>query len=119
METPPFFPHLNAALNATALVLLVTGYLLIKRGRERGHKIAMLSCFAVSVMFLASYLRYHGNYPRRFLPGDAAPLVYNIYQFILWTHIAGQAGHFRSGCMYRLRVFWYISFCTSSTMVAS
>ena len=88
LETPPFFPHLNAALNATALVLLVTGYLLIKRGRERGHKIAMLSCFAVSVMFLASYLWYHGNYPRRFLPGDAAPLVYYTYQFILWTHIA-------------------------------
>ena len=88
LETLPLFPHLNAALNATALVLLVTGYLLIQRGRERGHKIAMLSCFAVSVVFLASYLWYHGNYPRRFLPGDASPLVYYAYQFILWTHIA-------------------------------
>ena len=36
------------------MVLLVTGYLLIKRGRERAHKITMLSCFAVSVLFLAA-----------------------------------------------------------------
>ncbi|MBX7168434.1 MAG: DUF420 domain-containing protein [Pirellulales bacterium] len=52
-------PALNAALNATSGVLLVVGLLLIKAGRERAHRNMMLTAFAVSVVFLASYLTYH------------------------------------------------------------
>ena len=88
VETP-FFPHLNAALNGTAMVLLVTGYLLIKRGQERAHKITMLCCFAVSILFLASYLYYHlavigGS--RKF-PLEAATAVRYFYYVILLTHV--------------------------------
>ncbi len=52
-------PHVNASLNALATVLLVVGYVLIKRRQEAAHKWTMLACFAVSVVFLACYLTYH------------------------------------------------------------
>lgn len=53
------FPHINAALNALATILLVAGWWLIKRRQERAHRVVMLSCFGVSCAFLASYLFYH------------------------------------------------------------
>jgi uncharacterized membrane protein YozB (DUF420 family) len=48
--------HVNAALNATATVLLVAGLLLIKRGQVTAHKWTMLTAFGVSAAFLACYL---------------------------------------------------------------
>lgn len=51
--------HLNAALNGLATVLLVIGWVLIRRGRERAHGRVMLAAFFVSCLFLASYLTYH------------------------------------------------------------
>ena len=51
--------HLNAGLNAIATALLVLGYVLIKRGAYRAHGWAMLAAFAVSCLFLISYLTYH------------------------------------------------------------
>jgi uncharacterized membrane protein YozB (DUF420 family) len=54
-------PGVNAALNATTALLLTTGYVLIRRGRRRAHRAVMLSAFAVSVLFLASYLYYHAH----------------------------------------------------------
>ena len=52
-------PHVNAVLNAAATLLLVIGFLLIKRGNVVAHKRTMLSCFGVSVVFLVCYLSYH------------------------------------------------------------
>ena len=60
-------PAVNASLNGLATVLLVLGYLLIKRRRETAHKWTMLGAFAVSTLFLASYLAYH------FQKGAATP----------------------------------------------
>jgi putative membrane protein len=51
--------HVNAALNAVATVLLVAGFLLIKRGRVTAHMGVMLSAFVVSTVFLGCYLWYH------------------------------------------------------------
>ncbi len=51
--------HLNAALNALAAVLLVVGYVLIKRKHPLAHGRVMLAAFAVSCLFLVSYLVYH------------------------------------------------------------
>ena len=47
---------LNAALNAVAGVMLVLGYVAIKRGDPERHKRLMLSALAVSVLFLISYV---------------------------------------------------------------
>jgi uncharacterized membrane protein YozB (DUF420 family) len=54
-----YLPTVNATLNATATVLLVWGYWLIKHRREAAHKRVMLSAFAVSIAFLTCYLVYH------------------------------------------------------------
>jgi uncharacterized membrane protein YozB (DUF420 family) len=54
-------PALNALLNATAAVLLVFGYRLIRAGRREAHRRVMLSAFGVSIAFLVSYLVYHAQ----------------------------------------------------------
>jgi len=54
-------PALNATLNGTAAVLLVCGYLLIRRGRIQVHRRVMLTAFGVSIAFLISYLVYHAQ----------------------------------------------------------
>ncbi len=51
-------PHIDATLNAIATVLLITGYVLIKQGREAAHKRTMLTCFGVSVVFLVCYVTH-------------------------------------------------------------
>lgn len=52
-------PTLNAVLNATAAALLAAGYRMIRQGRREAHRRLMLAAFAVSVLFLVSYLVYH------------------------------------------------------------
>ena len=48
-------PSINAALNATAAVLLVWGYILIRSKRIALHRRVMLCAFAASSLFLAFY----------------------------------------------------------------
>jgi putative membrane protein len=78
-------PALNATLNAIAAVLLVIGYVEIRRGRVRQHRRAMLGAFAVSALFLASYLTYHANAGSRPFPGSGP--IRAVYFAILITHI--------------------------------
>jgi putative membrane protein len=82
-------PHVNASLNGLATVLLIAGYVLIKRRQEAAHKWTMLACFGVSVLFLCSYLTYHGNIPggsKRFPPDPPAAVRYGYYA-LLASHI--------------------------------
>lgn len=68
---------LNASLNGLATVLLVTGYVLIKRRNERAHKNVMLAAFVVSSVFLVSYLAYHAQVGSvTFQGSDAAKAFY-------------------------------------------
>ncbi len=84
----PLLPHVNASLNALATLLLVVGYVLIKRRREAAHRRTMLGCFAVSVLFLACYLTYHANTAavNRF-PAYPPAAVRIAYYLILLTHV--------------------------------
>ena len=50
---------LNAILNGTSAVLLVAGYSAIRAGKREVHKKFMISAFAVSTVFLVSYVVYH------------------------------------------------------------
>jgi len=50
---------LNAFLNATATVLLVAGYIFIKRKQVGAHRACMIAALVVSAAFLTSYLTYH------------------------------------------------------------
>jgi putative membrane protein len=52
-------PALNATLNGTSALLLVAGYIAIRRRRRSIHRALMLSAVGTSILFLASYLYYH------------------------------------------------------------
>jgi putative membrane protein len=54
-------PALNAVLNTSSALLLLSGWLLIRRRRRDAHRLAMLGALAVSAAFLASYLVYHSE----------------------------------------------------------
>ena len=53
--------HLNAVLNGTALLLVLSGLRAIKQKKETRHKCLMLTAGLVSAFFLISYLIYHFN----------------------------------------------------------
>lgn len=78
-------PAVNAALNLTAAVLLVVGYVLIKRRRETAHKWTMLAALATSVVFLGCYLVYH--YHVGSVRFEGPPTVRVVYLAILLTHV--------------------------------
>lgn len=77
--------HVNATLNALAAVLLVAGYVLIKRRRETAHKRVMLTAFGVSTAFLVCYLYYH--YQVQHVRFTAEGAIRFVYYAILASHI--------------------------------
>jgi putative membrane protein len=77
-------PSINAALNATAAVLLVWGYVLIRRRRIQTHRKVMLAAFVTSSLFLVCYLVYHAQVGSVHFPGTGAIRV--LYFSILGTH---------------------------------
>ena len=54
-------PTLNAILNFTSFILLLSGYYFIRRKKITAHKSCMISALIVSSVFLISYLIYHYN----------------------------------------------------------
>src|SRR3954470_5718835 len=54
-------PAYNAALNAGSALMLMTGFILIRNGRVKAHSVCMVSAFALSSIFLVSYLTYHAH----------------------------------------------------------
>ena len=80
-----FLPTLNGSLNAIVSVLLVCGWVFIKRKQEAAHKACMLAATALSALFLASYLVYHFHHRMTAFPGTgwSRPL----YFTILITHV--------------------------------
>ena len=77
-------PALNAVLNSTAAVLLVTGWLLIRRKRIDAHRRVMIAAFGVSTLFLISYLVYHFNVGSVRFQKDGT--IRTVYLTILGTH---------------------------------
>lgn len=49
-------PALNAGLNATATILLLAGFAFVKSERKIAHRNCMTAAFAVSCVFLATYV---------------------------------------------------------------
>jgi uncharacterized membrane protein YozB (DUF420 family) len=77
-------PALNATLNATAAVLLTTGYVLIRRGRVAQHRAVMIAACCTSVLFLISYLTYHAQIGSKHFEGKGSIRI--VYFTILLTH---------------------------------
>jgi uncharacterized membrane protein YozB (DUF420 family) len=78
-------PRLNACLNGIATVLLLAGYDRIRRRQISAHRACMLSAFAVSVLFLISYVIYHYNVGSVKFPGIG--IARTAYLVILFTHV--------------------------------
>ena len=54
-------PALNAGLNSTSAVLLVSGFLCIRRHHIAAHRACMVGALVASCLFLVSYLTYHSQ----------------------------------------------------------
>lgn len=78
------FPALNASLNAATAVLLITGWLLVRKRRLRAHRVAMIAALCMSAAFLACYLYYHYHAGSTRFPGTGAART--IYLSILLSH---------------------------------
>lgn len=85
MDTASTLPHVNAALNAITVVLLIIGFALIRRGRRDVHRVVMIAALAVSAVFLASYLVYHFTAPIFVFRGEG--LVRPLYYGMLVSHV--------------------------------
>ena len=77
-------PHLNAILNATSGLLLVTGYLFIRRRKVIAHRNCLVAALVASTLFLVSYLTYHYYYGSTRFAGQG--LVRSVYFMILISH---------------------------------
>jgi uncharacterized membrane protein YozB (DUF420 family) len=86
-------PAVNATLNSLSTVLLLTGYVFIKKGKQTAHRNCMVGALITSSLFLVCYLYYHyqmkqhyGAAHTKFLePAWFRP----IYLLILFTHLVG------------------------------
>lgn len=84
MITVRDLPALNATLNAVSTVLLIWGFLLIRRRKIDQHRRVMIAAFAVSSVFLVSYLVYHFQVGSVRYPNPGA--IRYVYLSILATH---------------------------------
>ncbi len=78
-------PHVNAILNTATSVCLILGFLFIKSKNEKAHRIMMVSAFALSLLFLLSYVLYHATAASTPYGGEG--WLRSLYFFILITHI--------------------------------
>ena len=84
-EQYAYFPALNATLNGASAALLLTGRILIAKGRMAAHRACMIAAMTASAAFLCCYLFFHyevGNI--RFL-GEG--LARTVYFTILISHV--------------------------------
>lgn len=80
-------PAINALLNATATALICTGFILIRRGRQRAHRACMVAALLTSCLFLVGYVGHkiavHGVHTM--FGGTGA--IRTVYYVMLATHV--------------------------------
>ena len=79
-----YLPHLNACLNGTSALLLLSGYTFIKLRNVAAHRACQVSALVVSLLFLASYITYHSFHGATRFQGTG--LARPIYFTILFSH---------------------------------
>jgi len=84
------FPHLNAALNTSAAIAIVSGFYFIMKQKIAKHRFSMLLASTVSALFLVSYITHHavrtyyfGLGPSRF---TGQGIIRPIYFTLLTSH---------------------------------
>ncbi|MCE2454048.1 MAG: DUF420 domain-containing protein, partial [Nitrospinae bacterium] len=114
-----YLPTLNALLNLTCAFLLMAGMRRIYVKDVEAHKRLMVSAFAVSTLFLISYLVYHFNVGSVGFTGTG--WIRPVYFIILITHSAlavlvphplqGVAGGFRAAPPHRPLDLPHLALC--------
>ena len=79
-----YLPAVNATLNGTSAVLLLTGRVLIAQKRVAAHRMVMLATVTTSTLFLICYLIYHAQVGSVHYPHTGA--IRTVYLAILTTH---------------------------------
>jgi uncharacterized membrane protein YozB (DUF420 family) len=79
-------PSINAALNALAAVLLIWGYILIRRKRIQMHHNVMLAAFITSSVFLVCYIVYHVQVGAKSMHFAHTGSIRTIYFTLLTSH---------------------------------
>ena len=77
-------PTVNAILNSTSTLLLITGFVFIRRKNIKAHKVCMLSAASVSALFLISYVIYHNQVGYTRFTGEGVIRI--VYFAILLPH---------------------------------
>jgi len=85
MSWTQLHPAINASLNFICFVYLVLGRMAIARGDRALHRRRMLTAFAVSLVFLASYLIRVATTGTHRYPGDGWDR--DLYLVILFSHM--------------------------------
>ena len=81
-------PTLNAALNATATVLITAGFVFIKQRKIELHRATMLTAGVVSALFLVGYVTHKILMRGVHTPfGGEAPALRAFYYTMLISHI--------------------------------
>lgn len=75
----------NASLNATSAVALVTGFVLIRRKTVRGHRRAMLTALSASGLFLVFYVTRVALTGTHDFAGQGTARV--VYLSVLFSHM--------------------------------
>jgi uncharacterized membrane protein YozB (DUF420 family) len=78
-------PALNATLNAISTILLITGWVLIKRGERKRHEQVMLAAVLTSTLFLISYVIYHWHVGS--VPFKGTGWIRTVYFAVLIPHV--------------------------------
>jgi putative membrane protein len=76
---------LNSILNAIAAVLLMAGFVFVRKRWVRAHRACMLSAVVVSTVFFISYVTYHYHVGDVRFQGHG--VIRPIYFTILVTHV--------------------------------
>lgn len=85
MDLIGVLPHLQAVLNLTAMVSLISALQAIRRRDRATHKKRMGLALVVSTVFLVSYLVYHGAVGH--LPFAGVGWIRPIYFTLLISHV--------------------------------
>jgi uncharacterized membrane protein YozB (DUF420 family) len=78
-------PALNATLNAISTILLITGWIFIKRGQRQRHEQFMLAAVLTSTLFLISYVIYHWQVGS--VPFKGTGWIRTVYFAVLIPHV--------------------------------
>jgi len=81
-----WLPTINASLNGLAFLLLLSGYIAIRKKNAHLHRAFMLSAFAASAAFLTCYLYYH-IILKGSKPYEGPAYLRSVYLLILVPHI--------------------------------